>query len=58
MNSRAANAESSASSCENFTFLGKQDWQMCRYHRFEIVPSTEEKTVGQPACPSQREEFS
>ena len=40
MNSRARNGESSASSCENFTFHGQQVWEMCRYNRFEIPLST------------------
>ena len=36
IDSRAANGESSASVCENFTFHGQTDWEMCRYTRSEI----------------------
>ena len=45
MNSRARNGESSASSCENFTFHGQQLWEMCRYNRFEILLMTGSRTL-------------
>ena len=40
MNSRALNGEFFANSCENFTFQGQTDWEMCRYTRTEIHLST------------------
>ena len=40
MNSRAANGDPSANSCENFTFHGHTLWEMCRYNRFEVSLST------------------
>jgi hypothetical protein len=45
MNSRGANGESSANSCENFTFHGQTSWEMCRYNRFEILLETGWRTV-------------
>ncbi len=43
-NSRARNGESSANSCENFTFHGQTDCEMCRYNRFEIILATGSRT--------------
>jgi len=40
MNSRAANGDPAASSCENFTFHGQTLWEMCRYNRFTIELGT------------------
>ena len=51
MNSRARNGESSASACENFTFHGQQVWEMCRYNRFEITPTSGQSTLGQGRRP-------
>ena len=45
-NIRARNGESSASSCENFTFHGQQVWEKCRYTRFEIALSTERLSLA------------
>ena len=45
MNARARNGESSASSCENFTFHGQQLWEMCRYNRCEILLMTGSRTL-------------
>ncbi len=45
MNSRARNGESSAKSCENFTFHGQQVWEVCRYNRFEIPLATGRRTL-------------
>ena len=46
MNSRARNGESAASSCENFTFQGQTDGEMCRYTRTEIPVKTGSRTVA------------
>ena len=45
-NGRARNGESSASACENFTFHGQTDWEMCRYTRFKIALATGQGTCG------------
>ncbi len=45
MNSRARNGESSASTCENFTFQGQTLWEMCRHNRFEIPLQAGRRTV-------------
>ena len=45
-NARARNGESSANSCENFTFHGHTLWEMCRYTRFEIPLETGWQTVA------------
>ena len=44
INSRALNGESSASACENLTFHGQTDWEMCRYDRFAIPLTTGART--------------
>jgi hypothetical protein len=50
MTSRARIGESSANSCENFTFQGQTDWEMCRYTRFEVALGTGLRTLN-PASP-------
>ena len=45
-NGRARNGESLASACENFTFHGQTDWEMCRYNRFEIELATGLRTLN------------
>ncbi len=45
-NGRALNGEPSANSCENFTFHGQTDWEMCRYNRFEIPLTTVRGACG------------
>jgi hypothetical protein len=54
MNSRARNGESSTSACENFTFHGQTDWEMCRYTRFEIALTTGNRTVHQVRMDARR----
>jgi hypothetical protein len=44
-NSRAANGESSANSCETVPFHGHTLWEMSRYDRFEIDLLAGSKTV-------------
>ena len=44
-NSRARNGESSASSCENFTFHGQQLQETCQYTCFEIPLDVGARTV-------------
>ncbi len=45
MNSRARNGESSANSCENFTFHAHTLWEMCRYNRFMVELDTGRRTL-------------
>ncbi len=45
MNCRARNGESSANSCENFTFHGPQVWEKCRHNRFVVELDTGLGTV-------------
>ena len=47
-NSRAANGECSARFCENLTFHGQQDWEMCRHDRFEVERSTGRVKLTRP----------
>ena len=45
-NFRAANGESCAGACENYTFHGHTLWEICPHNRFEIPLLTGRSTIG------------